>query len=54
MGPTLLGSPDYLRDHSIKKSGETYRKDDRVTVFRINKDGGQEAKNALELLMEQV
>ena len=33
------------------RSGETYKKDDRVTIFRISKDGAQVEKNALELLM---
>ena len=41
-------------DQSTKKSGGTYQKDDRVTVFRISKDGAQVEKNALELLIEQV
>ena len=40
-------------DQSIKKSGGSYQKDDRVTVFRVSKDGGAVEKNALELLMEQ-
>ncbi|MCP9779292.1 MULTISPECIES: primase-helicase family protein [Cyanobium] len=40
-------------DQSTKKSGGSYQKDDRVTVFRISKDGGAVEKNALELLMEQ-
>ncbi|MCP9784575.1 hypothetical protein KBY83_14870 [Cyanobium sp. WKJ7-Wakatipu] len=40
-------------DQSTKKSGGSYQKDDRVTVFRVSKDGGAVEKNALELLMEQ-
>jgi hypothetical protein len=39
-------------DQSTKKSGGSYQKDDRVTVFRISKDGAEVQKNALELLME--
>jgi hypothetical protein len=38
-------------DQSTKKSGESYQKDDRVTVFRISKDGAEVEKNALELLL---
>ena len=40
-------------DQSTKKSGGSYQKDDRVTVFRVSKDGAAVEKNALELLMEQ-
>jgi hypothetical protein len=36
-----------------KKSGGQYQKDDRVSVFRISKDGAAVEKNALELLIEQ-
>jgi hypothetical protein len=39
-------------DKSTKKSGGSYQKDDRVTVFRVSKDGAEVQKNALELLME--
>jgi hypothetical protein len=39
-------------DQSTKKIGGSYQKDDRVTVFRVSKDGGAVEKNALELLME--
>ena len=39
-------------DQSTKKSGGSYQKDDRVTVFRVSKDGAEVQKNALELLME--
>jgi hypothetical protein len=38
-------------DQSTKKSGGSYQKDDRVTVFRISKDGAEVEKNALELLL---
>ena len=38
-------------DQSTKKSGGSYQKDDRVTVFRIIKDGAEVEKNALELLL---
>ena len=40
-------------DQITKKSGGSYQKDDRVTVFRVSKDGAAVEKNALELLMEQ-
>lgn len=40
-------------DQSTKKSGGSYQKDDRVTVFRVSKDGAAVEKNALELLIEQ-
>ena len=40
-------------DQITKKSGGKYQKDDRVTVFRISKDGPQMEKNALEMLIEQ-
>jgi len=40
-------------DQSTKKSGGSYQKDDRVTVFTISKSGSAEQKNALELLLEQ-
>ena len=36
-----------------KKSGGHYQKDDRVTVFRISREGSKSVKNALELLLEQ-
>ena len=38
-------------EQCTNRSGETYKKDDRVTIFRISKDGAQVEKNALELLM---
>ena len=38
-------------DQISKKSGGRYQKDDRVTVFRISKDGADVEKNALELLL---
>ena len=38
-------------DQSTKKSGGSYQKDDRATVFRISKDGAEVEKNALELLL---
>lgn len=38
-------------DQVAKKSGGQYQKDDRVTVFRISKDGAEVQKNALELLL---
>lgn len=38
-------------DQSTKKSGGSYQKDDRVTVFRISKDASEEEKNALELML---
>ena len=40
-------------DQSTKKTGGKYKKDDRVTVFRITKDGIEAEKNALELLFEE-
>ena len=40
-------------DQSTKKSGGRYQKDDRVTVFRISKDGDLVKKNALELILDQ-
>jgi hypothetical protein len=40
-------------DKSTKKTGGKYQKDDRVTVFRITKDGMEVEKNALELLFEE-
>ena len=40
-------------DRSTKKSGGQYQKDDRVTVFRISKDGGTIQKNTLELLLDR-
>ncbi len=40
-------------DQSTKKTGGKYQKDDRVTVFRITKDGIEAEKNALELLFEE-
>jgi hypothetical protein len=40
-------------DQSTKKSGGSYQKDDRVTVFRVSKDGIEVKKSALELLFEQ-
>jgi hypothetical protein len=40
-------------DQRTKKSGGSYQMDDRVTVFRVSKDGVAVEKNALELLMEQ-
>ena len=36
-----------------KKSGKHYQKDDRVSVFRISREGSTTEKNALELLLEQ-
>ena len=36
-----------------KKSGGQYQKDDRVSVFRISKEGNESVKNALEVLLEQ-
>ena len=36
-----------------KKSGGQYQKDDRVSVFRISKEGNERVKNALEVLLEQ-
>ena len=36
-----------------KKSGEHYQKDDRVSVFRISREGSNIEKNALEMLLEQ-
>jgi hypothetical protein len=36
-----------------KKSGGQYQKDDRVSVFRISREGSEVQKNALELLLEQ-
>ena len=36
-----------------KKSGEHYQKDDRVSVFRICREGSTIEKNALEILLEQ-
>ena len=38
-------------DQVSKKSGGQYQKDDRVTVFRISRDGAENEKNALELLL---
>jgi hypothetical protein len=40
-------------DQSTKKTGGKYQKDDRVTVFRVSKDGMEVEKNALELLFEE-
>ena len=40
-------------NQSTKKTGGSYQKDDRVTVFRITKDGMEVEKNALELLFEE-
>lgn len=40
-------------DQSTKKTGGKYQKDDRVTVFRITKDGVEAQKSALELLWEE-
>ena len=40
-------------DQSTKKTGGSYQKDDRVTVFRVSKDGVEAEKNALELMLEQ-
>ena len=40
-------------DQSTKKTGGSYQKDDRVTVFRISKDGVEVTKTVLELLWEQ-
>jgi len=40
-------------DQSTKKTGGKYQKDDRVTVFRISKDGIEVEKNALELMLYQ-
>jgi hypothetical protein len=36
-----------------KKSGGQYQKDDRVSVFRISKEGNERIKNALEILLDQ-
>jgi hypothetical protein len=36
-----------------KKSGGQYQKDDRVSVFRISREGSESVKNALEILLEQ-
>lgn len=36
-----------------KKSGGQYQKDDRVSVFRISKEGNERVKNALEAILEQ-
>jgi hypothetical protein len=36
-----------------KKSGGHYQKDDRVSVFRISREGSESVKNALEMLLEQ-
>ena len=36
-----------------KKSGGNYQKDDRVSVFRISREGNESVKNALEVLLEQ-
>ena len=41
-------------DHCTNRSGKIYKKDDRVTIFRISKDGAQVEKNALELLMQKI
>ena len=38
-------------DQVSKKSGGQYQKDDRVTVFRISKNGAEVEKNALEQLL---
>ncbi|MCS5706915.1 hypothetical protein NZK27_12015 [Synechococcus sp. FGCU-3] len=38
-------------DQVSKKSGGQYQKDDRVSVFRISKDGTQGQKSALEQLL---
>jgi hypothetical protein len=38
---------------STKKTGGSYQKDDRVTVFRVSKDGIEVTKTVLELLWEQ-
>ena len=40
-------------DQRTKKSGGSYQKDDRVTVFRVSKEGNERVKNALEVLLEQ-
>jgi hypothetical protein len=40
-------------DQSTKKTGGSYQKDDRVTVFRVSKDGIEAEKNALELMLYQ-
>ena len=40
-------------DQSTKKTGGSYQKDDRVTVFRVSKDGIEVTKTVLELLWEQ-
>ena len=36
-----------------KKSGGQYQKDDRISVFRISKEGNERVKNALEAILEQ-
>ena len=38
-------------DQMTKKTGGCFRKGDRVTLFRISKDGAEVEKNALELLL---
>lgn len=38
-------------DQSTKKIGGNYKKDDRVSVFRMSKDGNEAQKNALELML---
>jgi hypothetical protein len=40
-------------DQVNKKSGGQYQKDDRVSVFRISREGSEVEKNALELMLEQ-
>ena len=40
-------------DQSTKKTGGKYQKDDRVTVFRVSKDGIEVKKSALELLFDE-
>lgn len=40
-------------DRILKKTGTPYQKDDRVSVFRISRDGSDTQKNALELILER-
>lgn len=40
-------------NQTSKKTGGQYHKDDRVSVFRISKEGNERIKNALEILLDQ-
>jgi hypothetical protein len=40
-------------DRILKKTGTPYQKDDRVTVFRISREGSNAQKKALELILER-